>query len=406
MAKLLVFAGTTEGRELAQALCRHGFEVVASTATEYGAQLFPESDGLTVWPHRMTEQQMTDRLLDEPFEAVIDATHPYAQEATRNIRNACLKAGVPYYRLVREEEAAEDAVYLSSSREAAEYLAGTSGAVFLTTGTKELKLFSVLPDFAERFYARVLPFEESIRACTECGLTGKHIFAMQGPFSREMNRAMLSQTEAAYLVTKSSGKAGGFSEKLQAAKELGVTVLVIGRPEQEEGYSLPELLARFGIEEPCREEKQDYFPFYLPVRNQRVLIVGAGRIACRRIKTLSRFSCRLIVRALAVPEEIRELAEEWQESAFEVSECNGMDYVLAATDDPQLNHEIVSYCRKRKIPVNRVDSKEECDFYFPAVIVEEPLVVSVCAGGKGHHQVKRAADYFRRTARLWKERER
>ena len=73
-----------------------------------------------------------------------------------------------------------------------------------------------------------------------------HIIAMQGPFSRELNTAMLRQIQGAYLVTKESGKAGGFGEKLAAAREAGAKIVVIRRPEDKscEGYSMEELLCR------------------------------------------------------------------------------------------------------------------------------------------------------------------
>ena len=70
-------------------------------------------------------------------------------------------------------------------------------------------------------------------------MKGAHLIAMQGPFSKELNIAMLKDTDADYFVTKESGKAGGFEEKLEAAKETGVTLVVIGRP-AETGHSVEE----------------------------------------------------------------------------------------------------------------------------------------------------------------------
>ena len=89
-------------------------------------------------------------------------------------------------------------------------------------------------------YARVLPLESSIRACREAGLSGSRILAEQGPFSREWNLLTMREKRIQALVTKDSGSRGGFAEKLAAARELGVTVLVIRRP-PEEGISLSEV---------------------------------------------------------------------------------------------------------------------------------------------------------------------
>ena len=79
----------------------------------------------------------------------------------------------------------------------------------LAPAVRELHAFASVRDFASRAYARVLPMEDSLRACREAGLPPAHILAMQGPFSRELNAAMLRSIGAAYLVTKASGSAGG-----------------------------------------------------------------------------------------------------------------------------------------------------------------------------------------------------
>lgn len=86
---------------------------------------------------------------------------------------------------------------------------------------------------------RVLPSCVAISACEDVGIRGKRIIAMQGPFSEEMNRAMMRQLGVRYLVTKEAGTAGGFLEKLSAAEALSVTAVVIGRPlEERDGITL------------------------------------------------------------------------------------------------------------------------------------------------------------------------
>ena len=92
--------------------------------------------------------------------------------------------------------------------------------------------------YKERLYARVLSTPEVVKTCAELGFEGKHLICMQGPFSEELNVAMMRQIDAAYLVTKESGKAGGFEEKIRAAKKAGAKAVVIGRPSVEKGMSL------------------------------------------------------------------------------------------------------------------------------------------------------------------------
>lgn len=248
MYKLCVFAGTTEGRELVELLADQPVEVTACVATEYGEALLPPRERLTVSNRRLTAGEMEALLRREHFDLVVDATHPYASEVTENIVRACRAAGAEYLRLLRGTDAApEGAVYVPDIEAAVAYLAGTEGNILLTTGSKELAKYAALPGFAERVYARVLPMEASLVSCRAAGLGPDRIIAMQGPFSREMNIAMLRAVSARYMVTKDTGGTGGFGEKAAAAKEAGAVLVVTGRPPQREGLDFAgtvELLCR------------------------------------------------------------------------------------------------------------------------------------------------------------------
>ena len=251
MYKICVFAGTTEGREVVSFLQGQA-EVYACAATEYGQTLLPQGEQVTVSAVRLSQEEMEALFRAHRFDLVIDATHPYADVVTRNICAACAATGTQYHRLLRADCAAgENAVYVPDIDGAVAYLAETQGTILLTTGSKELHRFAALPDFAQRAYARVLPMEQSLQLCREAGLQPSHILAMQGPFSVEMNAAMLKSTGAAYMVTKSSGAAGGFEEKISAAAAAGVTSVIIGRPPQQAGTGLEQTLemlcTRFGF---------------------------------------------------------------------------------------------------------------------------------------------------------------
>ena len=99
-----------------------------------------------------------------------------------------------------------------------EFLEGTKGNILLTTGSKELGKFTALTDGGERIYARVLSLPSVMETCKGYGFEGKHLIGMQGPFSMELNAAMLRQYDCRYLVTKDTGKAGGFQEKIAAGR--------------------------------------------------------------------------------------------------------------------------------------------------------------------------------------------
>lgn len=238
MNKVCVFAGTTEGRKLTEFLCSHGIPVFGCAATEYGGTLLQSHENLTVSTRRLEEAQMEELFAAHGFSFVIDATHPYAPIVTENLKTACASTNTPYLRLLREADPIpEDALFVETTAQAVELLGTLPGNILLTTGSKELPAYSALPDFAARVYARVLPVENSLTVCRDCGLPAAHIFAMQGPFSLEMNLAMLQSINAKILVTKESGVTGGFPEKAAAAKRAGARLLVIGRPPQVEGMS-------------------------------------------------------------------------------------------------------------------------------------------------------------------------
>ncbi|MDO4273154.1 MAG: precorrin-6A reductase [Eubacteriales bacterium] len=244
MYKVLVFAGTTEGYALCRFLAGNQVPVCACVATGYGSRSLEEGPYLQVRAERLDESGMESFLEEIRPELVLDATHPYAAQVTENIQTACRVLSVPYERVLREEgEHQGDAVYVSSTEEAVEYLKGTEGNILLTTGSKELAKFALLPDYEERLYARVLSLPSVLEACRDLRIEGRHLLGLQGPFTAEMNAAMLRQYDCRYLVTKDSGKAGGFQEKMEAAAACGAVPVIIGRPLKEEGISLTECKA-------------------------------------------------------------------------------------------------------------------------------------------------------------------
>lgn len=238
MTDALVFAGTKEGRILAEYLCSSLGKVTASVATEYGEEILKNINGLNIVCGKLDFQGICELLKQESPKIVVDATHIYACEVTENVKRACEDRKIPYLRILRDTRAAENAVYVDSVKEGAAYLDAGEGNILITTGSKELKEYTAIRNYKERCFARVLSLPQVVTMCDALGFRGSHLIAMQGPFSKEMNAAMLKQVKASYLVTKESGDAGGFEEKCKAAKECGVTLVVIGKPKEEEGISL------------------------------------------------------------------------------------------------------------------------------------------------------------------------
>lgn len=240
--KVVIFSGTTEGRLLSGRLAAAGISADVFVATQYGGEAQGKTSGVCVHVGRKSAEKMRTAVAGANL--CIDATHPYAEEATKNICWACREANVPYYRLKRPESklfhAAENGrpAVVASAGEAAKWLRERKGNILLAIGAKELAQFAGLG--AERLYPRVLPFHESLKACEMAGIPHRNIIAMQGPFGQRLNEALICQYHIDYLVTKDGGKAGGFMEKLDAAAVCGIQTVVIARPD-DAGYSIDEI---------------------------------------------------------------------------------------------------------------------------------------------------------------------
>ena len=259
--EVLVFAGTIEGRKVSECLAAAGVGHTVCVATEYGGIVLSPHPLVRVRRGRMNWEEITAFLQNERFRAVVDATHPYAKEITHNIKEAVKELAEQGKDIVclrlkrdntRQDRFGAHIAFFETNEDCAKALEHTEGNILLTTGSKELPIYCRSENMKSRLYVRVLPGMESLSLCMEQGICGKQIIAMQGPFTAEMNEAMIRQYRISCLVTKESGVSGGYGEKLEAAEKTGTQVFVIGRPGEEEGYSFAETCAE--LEKICGKE--------------------------------------------------------------------------------------------------------------------------------------------------------
>lgn len=236
---ILVLAGTSDARELAVRIKETGYELLSTVVTDSAAKSMEEA-GLPVQVGRLTAQDLVSLIAEKGIRCVVDATHPFAEEASKNAMAASQEAGVPYIRYERESLSApgsEKLIVVEDYVQAAELAAEKKGVIMLTTGSKTLKIFTDrllgLPDTT--LVARMLPRLDNMQKCEELGLEQKNIVAMQGPFSKELNKALYDHYKVTLMITKESGKVGAFDEKVEAALEMGIETIVIGRPKIEYG---------------------------------------------------------------------------------------------------------------------------------------------------------------------------
>ncbi|MDD6550548.1 MAG: precorrin-6A reductase [Lachnospiraceae bacterium] len=230
MKEIVIFSGTTEGRLLAESFAAAGIQVSVCVATEYGEEVMKPDPLIEVHSGRLDEPGMETFLSEKNAGIVFDATHPYAVEVSANIRKAAERLGIVYKRLEREtvtHESDFNVTYVKNTAEAVQILEASESRILLTTGSKELNDFLSVKD---RLFVRVLPSVEAIGLCERAGIEKSHIIAEQGPFTYEENLALLKRYDIGVLVTKASGKNGGYDEKIRAAQAAGVSVITIERP--------------------------------------------------------------------------------------------------------------------------------------------------------------------------------
>jgi precorrin-6A/cobalt-precorrin-6A reductase len=257
---ILVMAGTHDARELAFGIRKAGFPVLCTVVTESAAKALRELD-LPVLSGRLDSEELEALLNERGVRAIVDATHPFAGEASINAMKAARQAEVPYIRYERKSgnyTAGPLLDIVGSYEEAAVLAAFKGGVIMLATGTKTLSVFTDRllgkPDIS--LIVRMLPTIENMDKCMRLGVEPRHIVALQGVCSKGLNKALYEQYGVTLLITKESGQAGGVREKIEAAQELGVETILIKRPPIEYGTTYSDSRDVLeAIREALREDK-------------------------------------------------------------------------------------------------------------------------------------------------------
>ena len=183
--------------------------------------------------YRKISERLEAYIREHGVRLFVDASHPYAANVSQNAMRACHRAGIPYIRYERKSVPVdyENVHRVETYEEAAKEAARLGKTVFLTTGSRNLKVFTSSEALKGHIViARILPTAKVLEECEALGLTPKQIVALQGPFSEELNIALYQQDVAEVVVTKNSGEIGGTDTKLTAAQKLGLPVVMIDRP--------------------------------------------------------------------------------------------------------------------------------------------------------------------------------
>jgi len=237
---VMVMAGTKDAVNIIKKLKSSGkFKVLATTTTEYGAEIAKTAGADEVLSGRLDEKGLTDLIKTGEIEVLVDATHPFAVSATKNAIKSSEITGVKYIRFERPGENLIDSNFIHkvfSFEEAALKvleIAGKNSRILHLAGVSTLNHVTEMVE-NNRIFARVLPSPDSIQKCLDLGLKQENIIAMQGTFSKKFNKALIEEYNISVIITKESGETGGTVSKINAALDLGIDVVIVTRPEVQE----------------------------------------------------------------------------------------------------------------------------------------------------------------------------
>ncbi len=230
---ILVMSGTSDGRELVKELNKRGKKLITTVATSYGASLFDDMGlGDLCIEGKLDKEGLVKLIEEKGINTVVDATHPYAKEASKNAIEACKTKGVKYIRFERDSTTLPKSplIHLVDDLESAVELSGSLGnRILVTTGYNSLVSFVRLKNKND-LVVRILPIPEHIQGCIKLGIDPWNILALQGPFSKEFNRATIREFNIDVVVTKDGGEEAKTSEKIDACLEEGIPIVILRRP--------------------------------------------------------------------------------------------------------------------------------------------------------------------------------
>lgn len=235
---ILVIGGTSDSYQLIEKLLSQEEKVMATVTTDYGQKLLREKFEIKIVKKRLGSSELYNLIKKEKIKAVVDATHPFAEEITKNAVRAAAEAEIEYLRFEREEldisdyqKPGQQIIKVKDYRQAA-VKADQFNRIFLTTGSKNIKIFTeVISDYEERLFLRVMTFPAFIEKIIKQGIPPANIIAMKGPYTKEFNQALFKEYQAEVIVTKASGNRGGLQSKIEAAAALKLPIIIIERPE-------------------------------------------------------------------------------------------------------------------------------------------------------------------------------
>ena len=230
---ILVLGGTSDSIEICHFLNKAQIDYVVSVTTSYGEELAKKCTDKIILK-KLTLKDMVNYINKNGVTKIIDSTHPYAVEVSTNAIEASQITNINYIRFERESSIKDidykNKYIVNNIDEACEIANKIGHNIFIGTGSKNLYLYKEKIK-NKNLIPRVLPTSEVLISCEELGFNADNIIAMKGPFSVEMNESTYKKYNIDLVITKESGAAGGFLEKIKACNNLNIPVIIIKRKE-------------------------------------------------------------------------------------------------------------------------------------------------------------------------------
>ncbi|MEW9095197.1 MAG: cobalt-precorrin-6A reductase [Clostridiaceae bacterium] len=228
-----LISGTSEGKEILGLLNEYTDDIFVSTATEYGGELLKDYKYKILNNKPLDKEEMIETFFRNKINILIDATHPYAIDVSKNLMEVCEKLSIEYIRFERESvvdefRKCEKVVLVEDYSELYEKLKDIDGNILNTTGSRNLDKILNL-GVENRIIHRVLPSLKVMEECYSLGIKLDDLIAIKGPVSYELNRAFIKNYNAKAIIMKDSGTEGGTEEKIKSALDEGIWVIIIDR---------------------------------------------------------------------------------------------------------------------------------------------------------------------------------
>lgn len=245
--------GTGEGREILENINKYTSDIVVSTATEYGYEIYKNFNVKHFNYKPLNEDGFKELIKEYGITIFVDASHPYATEVSKTLINVCKEMKIDYVRYERKSyfdeicgldtgiESSKDIVFIEKYEDLEDVFKDIEGNILNTTGSNNALKVESMKNIKNRIIHRVLPSPKVISKLLENNISIDSIIAIKGPFGIAINNGIIKEYNIKALITKDSGEEGGMKEKIESALLNNVKIIVIKRPKVNYGIQVNDI---------------------------------------------------------------------------------------------------------------------------------------------------------------------